>query len=148
MSTVVSVRINKSKSIASSSLVILRVSLVPAFVLLALYCSQFRFYQSYFPYGDDPALFNASDGNPTKWFTEGFSKYFVVYPEWNVPRTDFLRPVVNLIVRLNHTLFADHYFLYFATYYFAQFLVCALVVSLARQMGVNERWLYLIGLLA
>src|SRR3984957_9138351 len=148
MSTVVSVRINKSKSIASSSLVILRVSLVPAFVLLAIYCFHFRFYQSYFPYGDDPALFNASDGNPAKWFTEGFSKYFVVYPEWNVPRTDFLRPGVNLIVRFNHTLFGDHYFLYFATFYFAQFLVCVLVVGLARQMGVNERWLYLIGLLA
>jgi hypothetical protein len=148
MSTLGSIGIGKPKPITPPSLVILRVLLVPALVLLAIYCFRFRFYQSYFPYGDDPALLNASDGNPAKWFTEGYSKYFVVYPEWNVPRTDFLRPVINLIVRLNHTLFADHYFLYFATYYFAQFLVCALVVSLARQMGVNERWLYLIGLLA
>ena len=140
--------IRKGKPIAKSSLVILRVSLVPALVLLAIYCFHFRFYQSYFPYGDDPALFNASEGNPAKWFSEGFSKYFVVYPEWNVPRTDFLRPGVNLIVRLNHTLFGDHYALYFATFYFAEFLVCVLVICLARQMGVNERWLYLIGLLA
>lgn len=138
-------RIRKSKPIAQSSLVILRVSLVPAVVLLAIYCFHFRFYQSYFPYGDDPALFNASEGNPAKWFSEGFSKYFVVYPEWNVPRTDFLRPGVNLIVRLNHTFFGDHYSLYFASFYFAQFLVCLLVVCLARQMGVNERWLYFIG---
>src|SRR3984885_15418397 len=141
-------RIRNPKPIAQPSLVILRASLVPALVLLAIYCFHLRFYQSYFPYGDDPALLNASEGNPAKWFSEGFSKYFVVYPEWNVPRTDFLRPGVNLIVRLNHTLFGDHYFLYFATFYFAQFLVCALVVCLARQMGVNERWLYLIGLLA
>jgi hypothetical protein len=140
--------IRKGKPIAKSSLVILRVSLVPALVLLAIYCFHFRFYQSYFPYGDDPALFNASEGNPAKWFSEGFSKYFVVYPEWNVPRTDFLRPGVNLIVRLNHTLFGDRYALYFATFYFAEFLVCVLVICLARQMGVNERWLYFIGLLA
>ena len=140
--------IRKGKPIAKSSLVILRVSLVPALVLLAIYCFHFRFYQSYFPYGDDPALFNASEGNPAKWFSEGFSKYFVVYPEWNVPRTDFLRPGVNLIVRLNHTLFGDHYALYFATFYFAEFLVCVLIIGLARQMGVNERWLCFIGLLA
>jgi hypothetical protein len=148
MSTLEFAGIRKSKPIARSSLVILRVSLVPALVLLAIYCFHFRFYQSYFPYGDDPALFNASESNPAQWFTEGYSKYFVVYPEWNVPRTDFLRPGVNLIVRLNHTLFGDHYFLYFATFYFAQFLVCVLVVCLARLMGVNERWLHFIGLLA
>lgn len=140
--------IRSGKPIAKSSLVILRVSLVPALVLLAIYCFHFRFYQSYFPYGDDPALLNASEGNPAKWFSEGFSNYFVVYPEWNVPRTDFLRPVVNLIVRLNHTLFGDHYALYFATFYFAEFLVCVLVICLARQMGVHDRWLYFIGLLA
>jgi hypothetical protein len=140
-------RVRNPKPIAQPSLVILRVSFVPALVLLAIYCFHLRFYQSYFPYGDDPALFNASEGNPTKWFSEGFSKYFVVYPEWNVPRTDFLRPGVNFIVRLNRTVFGEHYSLYFATFYCAQFMVCVLVVCLARQMGVNERWLYLIGLL-
>jgi hypothetical protein len=139
--------INKSKPVAQSSLVTLRVLLVPALVLLAIYCFHFRFYQSYFPYGDDPALLHASEGNPAQWFTEGYSNYFVVYPEWNVPRTDFLRPVVNLIVRLNHFFFADHYALYFATFYCAQFLLCALAVFLARRLGVNERWLYFIGLL-
>src|ERR1700761_8701849 len=140
--------IRSGKPIARSSLVSLRLTLLPALVLLAIYCFHIPFYQNYFPYGDDPALLNASNGNPAKWFTEGFSKYFVVYPEWNVPRTDFLRPGVNLIVRLNHILFGDHYSLYFATFYFAQFLVCVLVLCLARQMGVNERWQYLIGLLA
>ena len=139
--------INKFKLIAQSCLVTLRVLLVPALVLLAIYCFHFRFYQSYFPYGDDPALLHASEGNPAQWFTEGYSKYFVVYPEWDVPRTDFLRPVVNLIVRLNHSFFGEHYALYFATFYFAQFSVCALAVFLARHLGVNERWRYFIGLL-
>jgi hypothetical protein len=141
-------RIRNPKPLAQPSLVILRASLVPALVLLAIYCFHLRFYQSYFPYGDDPALFNASEGSPAKWFSEGFSKYFVVYPEWNRPRTDFLRPGVNFIVRLDHTLFREHYSLYFATFYCAQLMVCVLVVRLARQMGVNERWLYFIGLVA
>src|SRR3984957_1209327 len=143
-----SVGIPESDPIAKSFPAILRVLLVPTFVLLAIYCFHFSFYRAYFPYADDPALLHASGGNATKWFTEGYSKYFVVYPEWNVPRTDFLRPGVNLIVRLNHTLFGDHYALYFATFYFAEFVVCVLVICLARQMGVNERWLYFIGLLA
>ena len=65
-----------------------------------------------------------------------------------MPRTDFLRPGVNLIVRLNETFFGNHYFLYFAIFYFAQFLICALIVCLARRMGVNERWLFFVGLLA
>jgi hypothetical protein len=140
--------VRKSKPIARSLFVILRPAVVPALVLLAIYCFHFRFYQSYFPYGDDPALFHASEGNPAKWFSEGFSKYFVVYPEWNVPRTDFLRPGVNLIVRLNHSLFGDHYVLYFATFYLAQLLVCVVVICLARELGVSEGWLYFIGLLA
>jgi hypothetical protein len=143
-----SAEIHGPKVIVQSPLVTLRVLLVPALVLFGIYCFHFRFYQNYFPFGDDPALLNASEGNPAKWFTEGYSKYFVVYPEWNVPRTDFLRPVVNLIVRLNHVFFGDHYVFYFATFYFAQFLVCALVFCLAAHLGVNERWLYSIGLLA
>jgi hypothetical protein len=146
-STPLSVGIPKSEPIAKSFPAILRVLLVPAFILLAIYCFHFSFYRTYFPYGDDPALLHASGGNATKWVTEGYSKYFVVYPEWNVPRTDFLRPGVNLIVRLNETSFGNQYFLYFASFYLAQFLICALIVCLARRMGVKEQWLFFIGLL-
>jgi hypothetical protein len=146
-STPLSVGIPKSEPIAKSFPAILRVLLVPAFILLAIYCFHFSFYRTYFPYGDDPALLHASGGNATKWVTEGYSKYFVVYPEWNVPRTDFLRPGVNLIVRLNETFFGNQYFLYFASFYLAQFLVCALIVFLARRMGVKEQWLFFVGLL-
>ena len=65
-----------------------------------------------------------------------------------MPRTDFLRPVVNLIVRLNYLFFGEHYLFYFATFYLAQFLVCVVVVCLARRFGVSQRWLYFIALLA
>ncbi len=126
---------------------ILRVLLVPTFILLAIYCFHFSFYRTYFPYGDDPALLHASAGNATKWVSEGYSKYFVVYPEWNVARTDFLRPQVNLIVRLNEIFFGNHYFLYFASFYLAQFLICALMVRLARRVGVKQQWLFLVGML-
>src|ERR1700734_3529581 len=146
-STPPSVGIPKSERIAKSFPAILLVLLVPTFVLLAIYCFHFSFYRAYFPYADDPALLHASGGNATKWFTDGYSKYFVVYPEWNVPRTDFLRPGVNLIVRLNETFFGNHYFLYFASFFLAQFLICALIVCLARRMGVKEQWLFFAGLL-
>ena len=146
-STPPSVGIAKSEPIAKSFPAVLRVLLVPAFILLAIYFFHFSFYRTYFPYGDDPALLHASGGNATKWFTEGYSKYFVVYPEWNVARTDFLRPQVNFIVRLNETFFGNHYFLYFASFYLAQFLICVLIVCLARRMGVKEQWLLFVGLL-
>jgi hypothetical protein len=122
--TLQSLGIPKSEPIAKSFPAVLRVLLVPTFILLAIYCFHFSFYRTYFPYGDDPALLHASGGNATKWVTEGYSKYFVVYPEWNVARTDFLRPQVNLIVRLNETFFGNHYFLYFASFYLAQSLIC------------------------
>jgi hypothetical protein len=138
----------RSEPIAESISANLRVLLVPAVILLAIYCFHFSFYRTYFPYGDDPALLRASGGNTAKWVTEGYSKYFVVYPEWNVARTDFMRPVVNLIVRLNQTFFGHHYFLYFASFFLAQLVICALIALLARRMAVEEPWLFLIGALA
>jgi hypothetical protein len=147
-STPPSVGVPKSELIAKSFSATLRVLLVPSVVLLAIYCFHFSFYRTYFPYGDDPALLTASAGNATKWVTDGYSKYFVVYPEWNVPRTDFMRPGVNLILWLNETFFGKHYFLYFASFFLAQLLLCSLTVLLARRMGVKEPWLFFVGLLA
>jgi hypothetical protein len=147
-STPPSVGIPKTEPIAKSFSATVRVLLVPSVVLVAIYCFHFSFYRSYFPYGDDPALLTASAGTATKWVIEGYSKYFVVYPEWNLPRTDFMRPGVNLILRLNEILFGNHYFLYFASFFLAQLLVCALIVLLARRMGVKEPWLFFVGLLA
>lgn len=49
------------------------------------------------PRGDELALLAASRRLDTAWFTEGFSHYFTVYPEWTLPYTEYLRPVANLI---------------------------------------------------
>lgn len=147
VSTTPSAVVPKSEPIARSFSATIRVLLVPTVILLAVYCFHFSFYRTYFPFGDDPALLRASGGDATKWVTEGYSKYFVVYPEWNLPRTDFMRPVVNLILRLNEIFFGNHYFLYFASFFLAQFLICALIIFVARRMGVKEPWLFFVGLL-
>lgn len=121
--------------------------LLAAVVLLGIFAANAHEYLHYFPYGDDPAVFLASSGSPAGWFTSGFSHYFLVYPEWSVPYTDFLRPGVNGIVRLYQILFAHHYVLYFATFYGAQFLLVWLVLLIARDMHVSQRVLFLLELL-
>jgi hypothetical protein len=121
---------------------------IPLLALSALYFSRLPAYRNYFPFGDDLAVFQASAGDPKLWFTQGFSRYFIVYPEWSVPSTDFMRPGVNLIIRINQLLFGHHYALYFASYYAAQFLVCSLVVLIAQHFGVKFRWLIVTALIA
>jgi len=115
-------------------------------VLTAIYLLYLPLYRNYFPFGDDPAVFQASAGNPKLWFTQGFSRYFIVYPEWSTPLTDFMRPVANLIIRVEQMLFGQHYALYFASYFAAQFLVCALAVIIARHFGVKSKWLTVVGM--
>jgi hypothetical protein len=138
MSTLGSVGIGKSKPIAPSSLVILRVLLVPALVLLAIYCFQFGFYQSYFPYGDDPALFNASDGNPanglpkdslsTSWSTRnGMCRGLIFYGQASTSSfvsttlsSEITTPLISRLSTSHNSWFAFWSFAW------------------SRQMGVNE----------
>ena len=70
-----------------------------------------RWYANYLPFSDDPAVIGASAGYPKDWFTSGFSRIFLAFPEWAVPSTDFFRPGVNAMLRLDHILFGNHYFL-------------------------------------
>lgn len=57
----------------------------------------FRAYLSpMYPFGDELALRAAASSGPFNWIHKGFSDYFVAYPEWFRPFTNFLRPVVNL----------------------------------------------------
>jgi hypothetical protein len=114
----------------------------PALVLAVIYSLHFGLYRTYFPFGDDPAVFRGSAGNVASWFTKGFSRYFIVYPEWTPVLTDFMRPGVNLIVRIEEILFGQRYLFYFAAFYVAQFSVCVLAVLVARYLGVERRWLF------
>lgn len=122
-----------------------RVFLAPALLLLAIYLFNLSFYLHYFPYGDDPALLQASAGSPVRWFTEGFSRFFLVYPGWSTPQTDFARPLVNLIVRCEQLLAGQHYSLYFAAYFLAQLVLCGTSMLAARLFGVSAKWQIAIG---
>jgi hypothetical protein len=117
-----------------------------ALVLTAIYLFYIQIYRHYFPFGDDPAVFQASAGSPESWFTQGFSRYFMVYPEWRTPFTDFMRPGVNLIIHLNQIFFGHNYAGYFISYYGAQLLVCLVALLVAQHFGVPSRWLILVAL--
>jgi len=125
---------------------ILPALLSSALVLTAIYFIYIQIYRNYFPFGDDPAVFQASSGNPVSWFTQGFSRYFMVYPEWRTPFTDFMRPGVNLIIHLNQMFFGHNYAGYFISYYGAQLLVCLAALLVAQHFGVRSPWLFLVAL--
>jgi hypothetical protein len=53
-----------------------------------------------YPTGDEFSLIAQSQFAPWHWFAEGYSKYFIVYPEYTVPYANFIRPVANLVFRI------------------------------------------------
>lgn len=119
-----------------------------AFITLAcLFLAQVSWYRNYRLYGDDLSVLSASAGPPRNWFVHGFSDYFRVYPEWSPAITDFLRPATNAIIRGEELLFGSHYILYFLILYLAQFLMIWLLLLLARDLGVGNRWLAVLALL-
>lgn len=50
-----------------------------------------------YPIADEISLIQASNNFDSKWFLSGFSDYFIVYPEWVEIKTDYIRPVTNLL---------------------------------------------------
>ena len=94
-------------------------------------------YKKHLLTGDEPAFIPATLSQaPWGWFKEGFSHYFVVYPEWFRPYTNFLRPTSNLITFINHAVFGNQYGLYFITYFLFQFIGLYLFVSLLKKHNV------------
>lgn len=131
---------------ALSSVQMGKVLVAPAAILVAIYLYYFGIYKSYFPYGDDPAVLHASSKMSAAWITEGFSRYFIVYPEWNNSFTNFMRPVVNLLMWLEQAAFGHHYSLYFATYFAAQYALCVFTILVAKHLGASQRGLYAVGI--
>lgn len=70
------------------------VALASWVVLVLAYAS---FWRHLYPRGDEFALIEASQRASTEWLTQGFDRYFIAYPEWTVPYTAYLRPVVNAV---------------------------------------------------
>ncbi|MBS1820701.1 MAG: hypothetical protein JST61_01790 [Acidobacteria bacterium] len=122
--------------------------LLPSLIALGLlWAYQFPYYLHYFPSGDTPAVLQGSSASPGLWFSEGFSRYFLVYPEWAVPSTDFMRPMVNAIVKLSEMAFGNHYIFFFLTFFALQLGVCVLATMLARLVGLPRGGQQLVGLL-
>lgn len=72
-----------------------------AVVALVLYSTLRGYYGVYRLFGDDYALVVHSGkdfvdaSRVLSWFTEGYSRYFLNYPDWPSEGFNFLRPVVN-----------------------------------------------------
>ena len=112
-------------------------------VLLCLYLFMWPLYSHYLPFGDDPAILQGAGSNPLTWVTQGFSRYFYAFPEWTVPFTDFLRPGVDAILRLEITCFGSHYAFYFLLFFLAQGMLVTCVVFLCRHFEVRPYTLLL-----
>jgi len=71
--------------------------------------------------------------HPLRWLTEGYGKYFIVYPELMYGKTNFLRPVSNLFYFLCSLVLRDHYTYYLLCDYFLFALLAAGLVWVAVQ---------------
>jgi hypothetical protein len=79
-------------------------------------------YHDYILVGDEPAVISETlHQSVSQWFSEGFSKYFIVYPEWFTPITNFSRPLMNLIPYANYLLFSNNFQFYYLPFYALQF---------------------------
>ncbi len=114
--------------------------------LLCLYLFMWPLYSSYLPFGDDPAILQGAQSSPLTWVTQGFSRYFYAFPEWDVPFTDFLRPGVNAILRFEIACFGSHYALYFLLFFAAQGALVTCVVFLCKHFKVSQYALLLAAL--
>ena len=94
---------------------------IVASVILLMHLVLFGHFLSNYYISDDELALVANSTNHTgqidvaSWFSQGFSRYFITYPEWTSPYTNFLRPVVNVTFFFQHLLFRDawRYYLLF-----------------------------------
>jgi hypothetical protein len=141
----------QSKKTQRSPLIVGCLAFLFFFGVLALFWFlQVRKYYS--PSGDEFSLFanSAKQFHPifSEWFLQGFSRYFVPYPEWSIASTNFARPVVNAEYYLNSMLFGTHWGWYLLSNYLIQSLLVASVVHLAlRHLGVSLLTAVGVGLL-
>lgn len=92
-------------------------------------------YRAYLLVGDEPAVISEIlNQSAVEWFSEGFTKYFIVYPEWFIAVTNFSRPMMNLIPYLEYQIFGNNFSLYYVPFFCLQ-LCGALVVSYFLRMA-------------
>jgi hypothetical protein len=136
-----------AKSFRSPSFIIF-ISLVLCISASAYYVVYQLDYKDHFLNGDEIADITASVNEGwIRWFTHGFSQYFIIYQEWFTPFTNFLKPVMNAVFFAMHAVFGDRYDLYFLTF-FAEIVAAALLVrDAAIETGASSRAAAVTGLL-
>jgi hypothetical protein len=108
---------------------------------------------TYYPTEDEFALIvNSTDihGNldAGEWFTVGFAKYFMVYPEWTPYYQNILRPAVNIVYFVNSLIFRDYYGFYLLFSYFLNGLAFSLVYCISRRvLNISENYSILAGII-
>jgi len=111
-------------------------------ILLSVY-SYFwlRLYNSYLLIRDDPGNIGGTmAGGPRGWLTQGMSGYYHVYPEWPQQAfSNFYRPVWNLIIYVEESVFGQRYWAWFLAYCVLQYLGTLLFLRVLRLLGVPSR---------
>lgn len=70
------------------------------FIAQSFMCFSLFFYFNYIdlnPLSDDLSMIAFSKAFSTDWFKKGLSDYFIVYPEFYGPQSNFIRPVSNFM---------------------------------------------------
>jgi hypothetical protein len=112
--------------------------LLPIFVLLGVFALEFSKVRHYTASGDDYAVVAASrQFRPLDWLFKGYSDYFLVYPNSSTPYTNFVRPIGNLTVFLNHIVFQDHLAWYFISTAISAAVAAALVYSMVPRSLIS-----------
>jgi hypothetical protein len=125
---------NQGEKTTWSPLIVCGTAFLFSFGILALFWYlQVRPYYS--PYNDEFSLFVHSTRpfHPvfSEWFLQGFSQYFLPYPEWSTPSTNFLRPVANAEYYLSSLVFGTHWNWYLLSTYCIQSALVAAMVHLS-----------------
>ena len=98
-------------------------------------------YHEYILVGDEPAVFSETVRQSfAQWFSEGFSRYFVVYPEWFSPITNFSRPMMNIVPYLNYLCFGRDFELYYLAFFASQLCGALMMSYLMRAADVPLGW--------
>jgi hypothetical protein len=87
--------------------------------------------------------------HPLSWFTEGYSKYFIVYPALGSSGTNFIRPVANALYFLDSLLFGRHWSDYLlSSYVIFAAMVAGFVWLGTKHLGFNSFQAAALGILA
>jgi len=100
-----------------------------------------RLYNGYLLIRDDPGNIGGTmAGGLRGWLTRGMSGYYHVYPEWPQPAfSNFYRPVWNLIIYVEETVFGQHYWAWFLAFCTVQYVGTLLFLRVLRLLAVPSR---------